>query len=768
MSGCSRFVSLSHFSSLKLWSLLAVLVVLHATAALAEDPTPGVANRITGGQNIPASNFPPPLGSPPVLNPTVGEMGLNSLGSFDLGVGTLIGPQQVLFSAQTITDPNTGQIVNTNLGTDLRFRLNGTIYTGRAVAIHPTWFGALNPPIPTNEGHYDLAILILSQQVPSTIPTPVYPNLGPVNLLIGGYGYLSSPINCGNAIIGLKPGSGTIQAAFTSQVIPPSPTPTFLICAGGPIGFAFPPGNVSTLLSIPTSAPPPFPFYGDVGAPALVLDPPTIPPNPPPANQAWKICAMATYNTPLFSCGRLAYYVRLDTPPAQQFINQFVSTTPPGFAAPVGPDIALTAVTQPGNPIAGVPYTFQVTLVNQGLVAAGPFFLAGYHDSTTAVLSSFGADTGVQINGLAPGASITVSLTITWPKSGKFTLKVQADPDHAVPETDTFNNTFTFNEKVLSPNLDITIPFVIKQTTAGVDTGFTLVLENDGLQTAGPFTLDAFSNLLDSPDKALNQDPSIPLPTPDLGQITVPGIPANSQVSVAVNLPNGATRSGRAWFWANPPKAIGNPLPPLAEDDTTNNIASGTWGVQAGTIQIASPLTSGTNSGGIGQVGSVVQFSVAGSATDATGASTPLTYKWDFGDGTTAITNSPTVSHTYSAPGTYPVTVQISSGPFSTATSTLSFQATVNPTLVIGPVSASAKHGNFHVTLPRPPGFGQHDRLTSKLISTDTGLNIRYSNGHVSAKLTSASVGSKNFTVLYLAHKTGKSVQVTYTLVVTP
>src|SRR5471032_2158931 len=106
-------------------SLLLAGLMLQVVAALAQEPTAG--NRITGGQNIPTNNFPPPVGSPPVLNPTVGQMGLNSTGTFNLGIGTLIGPQQVLFSAQTITDAQTGQLLNPNVGTDLRFLLNGTV-----------------------------------------------------------------------------------------------------------------------------------------------------------------------------------------------------------------------------------------------------------------------------------------------------------------------------------------------------------------------------------------------------------------------------------------------------------------------------------------------------------------------------------------------------------------------------------------------------------------------------------------------------------------
>jgi hypothetical protein len=762
-------------------SLLLALLLLQLSAGWAQEPSAG--NRITGGQTIPQSNFPPPVGSPPVLNATVGQMGLNSTGTFNLGIGTLIGPQQVLFSAQTITDPNTGQLINPNVGTDLRFLLSGTTYAGRAVAIHPTWFGVLNPIIPA-EGHFDLAVLILSQQVVNVTPTPLLRQVPPVTLLIGGFGDLSAAGMCGPAITGFKPPPGLIQAATTNQIIPPSPTPTFLICNGGAVS-PYPMGNIVTpgvpgvdypVPVLPTQQ------FNDIGAPALVLDPPT-----PGPTQAWKLAGMATYNTRSWSCGQRGFYVRLDVPQATQFIDQFIS---PNIGLPPPPpdaDLAITSATLPANPIVGVPYTFTATILNVGKLNAGPFLVAAFIDNATPVLGSFGADAVVQVlgiadptpspniyspaasvNGLAVGQSVTVTLTVTFKTSGSHTLKIQADPDHNVNESNIFNNTFLFKEKVLSTNIDLTIPIVIKQTIGGIDTGFTVVIENDGLATAGPFTLAAFSNLLDSPDLALKQDSTIPPPTADLGQIAVPGVPANSSVVVGVNLPNGATRNGRAWFWANPPTAIGNPLTPLAEDNTTNNIATATWGVAGGSVNINSPLSSTSNLGNVAQVGTAVTFSVGGSATDVNGASTPLTFKWDFGDGTQAITNSPTVTHVYQSAGTYAVSVMISSGPNSTATSVVNFSATINPTVTLGPVSVSARRGSFSLKLPVPAVFSRRDRMLSKLISADAGLNIKYANNRVTGKLNSTNVGNRNFVVNYNAPKTGKQTQVTYTLIVTP
>ncbi len=45
----------------------------------------------------------------------------------------------------------------------------------------------------------------------------------------------------------------------------------------------------------------------------------------------------------------------------------------------------------------------------------------------------------------------------------------------------------------------------------------------------------------------------------------------------------------------------------------------------------------------------------------------PITYQWDFGDGNTASSQSP--SHTYSSLGTYTVTLTVTNGPCSYSTS---------------------------------------------------------------------------------------------------
>ena len=73
-----------------------------------------------------------------------------------------------------------------------------------------------------------------------------------------------------------------------------------------------------------------------------------------------------------------------------------------------------------------------------------------------------------------------------------------------------------------------------------------------------------------------------------------------------------------------------------------------------------------------------VNFSSAGSS-DPEGQ--PLTYSWNFGDGTTSTAANPT--HTYTTPGPYQVRLTVSDGVNSTISAPLSISAGNRPTATI-------------------------------------------------------------------------------------
>ena len=88
----------------------------------------------------------------------------------------------------------------------------------------------------------------------------------------------------------------------------------------------------------------------------------------------------------------------------------------------------------------------------------------------------------------------------------------------------------------------------------------------------------------------------------------------------------------------------------------------------------------------IGNEGSAVTFNGSGSS-DADGDA--LTYRWDFGDGTTQNTSSATVQHIYNDNGSYVVTLMVTDAPGATSapSTTSAVIANVAPTATFAPTS---------------------------------------------------------------------------------
>lgn len=153
----------------------------------------GVASRILGGTNVPASQFP-----------TVGEVG-DASGMFC--TGTLIAPNVVLCAAHCAAEDDGSQSLGDTQG---RFKLGGVTYSTKKVVIHPTYRGFAGE----EDGQFDVSVLILSTTVPNVTPTPMFrktPTVGTV-LTLAGFGELGN----GNGGNGTYPANGTIQMGTTT------------------------------------------------------------------------------------------------------------------------------------------------------------------------------------------------------------------------------------------------------------------------------------------------------------------------------------------------------------------------------------------------------------------------------------------------------------------------------------------------------------------------------------------------------------------------
>ena len=100
-------------------------------------------------------------------------------------------------------------------------------------------------------------------------------------------------------------------------------------------------------------------------------------------------------------------------------------------------------------------------------------------------------------------------------------------------------------------------------------------------------------------------------------------------------------------------------------------------------------------------------------------ASGPLTYAWDFGDG--SVGEGLTASHAYAATGTYTVSFT-ATGPINSDTETLLVTVTDPPILTVAPVLSNCR------ATPNPAGIGEAVRFSASASGTDP-ITFRYDFG---------------------------------------
>lgn len=107
---------------------------------------------------------------------------------------------------------------------------------------------------------------------------------------------------------------------------------------------------------------------------------------------------------------------------------------------------------------------------------------------------------------------------------------------------------------------------------------------------------------------------------------------------------------------------------------------------------------------------------------DASASSTPtgtiVTYAWNFGDGTTTTTSSPTIHHQYTVPGTYVVTLTVTN---SAGTSTLK---TYNGKTVVnngGPSATTSQSLTFNLL---PPANLQGKQVKNRFLNISELVNV--------------------------------------------
>jgi subtilase family serine protease len=147
-------------------------------------------------------------------------------------------------------------------------------------------------------------------------------------------------------------------------------------------------------------------------------------------------------------------------------------------------------VVAPDPVVQGRVATASITLRNEGNVPAGAFRV----DWTPFV---FGAPLSRQVNGLAPGASTTVTFDFTFPFAGTVDGTATVDSGSAVTETNEFDNTRSLRTVVEPPlpNLafgsrgDESDPIHVEAAPAGSVSSIDVSVVNDGNNPAGDFVV---------------------------------------------------------------------------------------------------------------------------------------------------------------------------------------------------------------------------------------------------------------------------------------
>ncbi len=114
------------------------------------------------------------------------------------------------------------------------------------------------------------------------------------------------------------------------------------------------------------------------------------------------------------------------------------------------PDLEVTAVNVTSSAVAGQPTTVNVTVANTGNDPAGAFVVRWQP-------WLFGPPLAEQVNGLAVGATATVTFTYTFPFAATFDGTVTADSTNVVPEVSESNNTKDTHISVAEAGIDLTI-----------------------------------------------------------------------------------------------------------------------------------------------------------------------------------------------------------------------------------------------------------------------------------------------------------------------
>ena len=155
-------------------------------------------------------------------------------------------------------------------------------------------------------------------------------------------------------------------------------------------------------------------------------------------------------------------------------------------------DLEITSLTiTPPSPTQGTQATAHITIRNNGNTTAGPFIVEWNPDTFPNTVFTQGPLTvSQQVNGLGAGATTTVNLNFTYPRSGNFHTVAKVDAFNQIAETVETNNNRILDITVLPAAIDLVItnftisptqPVQFSEATASI------TVRNQGTFPAGGF-----------------------------------------------------------------------------------------------------------------------------------------------------------------------------------------------------------------------------------------------------------------------------------------
>jgi subtilase family serine protease len=233
------------------------------------------------------------------------------------------------------------------------------------------------------------------------------------------------------------------------------------------------------------------------------------------------------------------------------------------------PDLYVQSLTpNPSSPVAGQSITMTAVLRNQGSASSGSSFLEVFHDLPSAPTTSDVANQSVAIPGIAPGATVTRTFTVSYPTTGTKHFWGYVDRSNSVRESSETNNSRVYAITVVeAPEPDLMVERItpsMGNPRIGQAIDADVVIKNQGTVATSLFNVGLFFDRSSEPITICDADAS---------GISVGLAPGETSTLTFRNITYASSGTKKLWVWVDYCNLV-------AESDNSNNQSSETIEVQ--------------------------------------------------------------------------------------------------------------------------------------------------------------------------------------------